>query len=537
MSFFGWTSRGTLVLASISLLACGSVNGPGPGPGGDDDAPPPPPTGDFTITVNPTSLTIPIAGSQTVTVTIARTGTIGDVMLSGADLGSSITATFAPNPIPAGATTSQATITIAGGSAAAATTINLTGTAGTVQHSATVSVTSTTITVTGTVRGGRSGVKVGIIGKQSVTSGAGGVFMFSDVTPPYDLYTFADSGSTSSPTPTVFLFDDLTRPDPIVSAPATATLTAFLLCGIVSPCPSSAITGTKTGTGTNTDEVVYAWTNGSFTGALAANGTYSGTISWSSGNTNQGNLHAIQLTRRPSGAPNTFLGYAKSGQVTLTDGTPATINLAFTAVNSTATLTGTVTGPTGYPGPTISLMQQFGSTQQPLWRTDQTTTVDATFPLVAAAGGTSLFATASLNGGTSSFVQPLTTSVAVSFAMPAAAVLAMPADAATGVTASTHFTWTSAASTINELNVSTSTPNRAAYKIFTTASDVTIPVVPELALPANQSFSWRVVAYGPNATIDEAAAANELEGVSQADFAGPAHAQTLTAFRTFTSAP
>lgn len=529
MPSIGWTSKCAFALAAMWLFACGSVkNNPG-----DDDAA----AADFTITANPTSLTVPIAGSQTVELTIARTGAIGDVMLSASGLGANITATFAPNPVPAGATTSQATITVAGGSAPATTTITLTGTAGSSQHSAMVSVTSTTITVTGTVRGNRSGVKVGIIGKQSVVSGAGGVFMFTDVTPPYDLYTFADSGSTSSPTPTVFLFHGLTRPDPIVSAPSTFTLTFFILCGIVSPCPSSSISGMKTGTGTNTDPVVFVWTNGSFTGTLTPSGTYSGTIGWSSGSTNQGFLHAIQLTRKPSGAPNTFLGYAKSAQTTLMDGTAATINLAFASVNSTAALTGTVSGPAGYPSPSISLIQQFGTTQATLWQTTTTTTVDATFPLIPAAGGTSLFATTSLNGGTSNFVQPLTATVAVNFTMPAAAVLNLPADAATGVTTSTHFTWTSAASTINELNFSTSTPNRAAYKIFTTANDVTIPVVPELALPANQAFSWQVVAYGPNTTIDEAAAANELETVSSTDFSGPAHAQTFSPSRTFTSAP
>ena len=508
MPYIGWISKCAFVVAAAGLLACGSVQNPGDGDGGPSD---------FTITVNPTSLTIPIAGSQTVEVTIARTGATGDVMLSASGGGTGVTATFAPNPIPAGMTTSQATITVAGGSAAATTNLTVTGTAGATQHSATVSVTSTTITVTGTVRGNRSGVKVGIIGKQSVTSGAGGVFTFTDVTPPYDLYTFGDSGPTSSPTPAVFLFNGLTRPDPIVTAPATFNLTLFLLCGIISPCPASPVTGTKTGSGTNTDPVVFAWTNGSVAETLDPSGTYSGSISWSSGSTNQGVLHALQLTRRASGAPNTFLGYAKSGQVTLTSGTAATINLGFASVNSTATLTGTVNGPSGYPSPLISLMQQFGSTQAALWTTTTTTTVDATFPLIAAAGGNSLFASTSLNGGTSTFVQPLTATVAVNFPMPAAAVLALPADAATGVTTATHFTWTSAASTINELDISTGTPTKAAYKIFTTSSDVTIPVVPELALPANQTFSWQVVAYGPNATIDEAAAANELESVSSTD--------------------
>jgi hypothetical protein len=369
MSPIGWTSKTVFMLASLGLLACGSVKN---NPGGDASAP-----GDFTITANPTSLTVPIAGSQTVALTIDRTGATDDVMLSASGLGANLTVTFAPNPVPAGTTASQATITVAGGSAPATTTITLTGSSGSTQHSAMVSVTSTTITVTGTVRGNRSGVKVGIIGKQSVTSGAGGVFTFADVTPPYDLYTFADSGSTSAPTPTVFLFNGLTRPDPIVTAPATFNLTLLIFCGIVGMCPSAAVSGTKTGTGTNTDPVVFAWTNGSVTETLSSTGTYSGTISWSSGNTDQGVLHALQLTRRPSGAPNTFLGYAKSGQVTLTDGTPATINLAFASVNSTAALTGTVNGPVGYPSPSISLIQQFGATQATLWQTTTTTTVPA----------------------------------------------------------------------------------------------------------------------------------------------------------------
>jgi hypothetical protein len=222
MSSIGWISKCAFVVAATGLLACGSVQNPGDGDGGPSD---------FTITVNPASLTVPIAGSQTVQVTIARTGATGDVMLSASGGGTSVTTTFAPNPIPAGMTTSQATITVTGGSAAATTTLTVTGTAGATQHSATVSVASTTITVTGTIRGNRSGVKVGIIGKQSVTSGAGGVFTFSDVTPPYDLYTFGDSGSTSSPTPAVFLFKGLTRPDPIVTAPATANLTFSFFAG------------------------------------------------------------------------------------------------------------------------------------------------------------------------------------------------------------------------------------------------------------------------------------------------------------------
>lgn len=465
-------------------------------------------------------------------------------MLSASGLGANVSATFSPNPIPASATTSQATIAIAGGSAPATTSVMVTGSAGSTQHAATLSVTSTTITVTGSVRGNRSGVKVGIIGKQSVTSGAGGVFMFTDVTPPYDLYTFGDGGSAAAATPTVFLFKGLTRADPIVSAPTTSTLIKFLPCGILGgPCPNAPISGMRLGPGTNTDAIVFAWTGDGgtvVTPVLNSDGTYSATVQWRSGTMNTGFLHALQMTRKPSGAPNTFLGYAKTpGAIILMGGTAATINLTATPVNSTANLTGTLNGPGGnYPMPSISLFQQFGTTQAALWSTNTTNTVDATFPLIAASG-TSVFASVALDdgSGTSSFVQPLTASVAVNFTMPAAAVLDAPADTATGVTTSTHFTWTSAASTINEVNLTTSDPIRAAFKIFTTASDVTIPVVPELTLPSNQSFSWRVVAYGPNANINEAAASSELESVTSADYQGSAHAQTFTGFRTFTSAP
>jgi hypothetical protein len=46
-----------------------------------------------------------------------------------------------------------------------------------------------------------------------------------------------------------------------------------------------------------------------------------------------------------------------------------------------------------------------------------------------------------------------------------------------------------------------------------------------------------VNAYGPNANINESAAANELESVSASDYQGAAHAKTFSLSRTFTSAP
>jgi hypothetical protein len=538
MQLPGWTLAFSFSVLALLGSACGEVAGMKTPDGGDVD-----PNADFTLSVDPTSLTIPIAGSAKVTVTVARTGTTGDITLSASGLGSNLTAEFSPAAIPQGETTSEVTITVKGGTPAASSTVTLTGTAGDKTHSAEVSVTSTTITVIGTVRGNRPGVKVGLIGKASITSGAGGVFTFTDVTPPYDLYTIVDSGCTSAPTPTVFFFDDLTRPDPIVTAaaaPVTCTIPPLLLCTVMFPCPASSVSGTKSGAGNNTDPVVFAFTGGGISATLNANGSYSGTVSWGRGNTTtNGQVHALQFTRKPSGAPNTFLGYVRTGNVEFEDGVAEPLNLTFSAVNSVATLTGTVNPPQGYNAANISMRQEFGSAQQALWSTTTTNTVDATIPLIAQAGGTNLYVTSSHPvSGTSSYVVPLTGNTTVNFDMPAAAVLAAPLTNATGVTTTTMFQWTAPAGVISEMTATATTTTgtaRAVYHVVTTNTAITLPVIGELPLPAGQSFSWNVVGYGPNENINEAAAANELETVSSSDYSGAAHAFTRSETRLFTT--
>lgn len=540
MRLLGWTSKFVVVAAAVvAVPACGDVKASPDAPDTQGDAA----DGDFTLSVDPTSLSIPIAGSATATVTIARTGSVGDVMLSASGLGANLEAEFSPNPIPAGSTTTTATIRVKGGTAPATSTVMLTGTAGDKSHSASIDVTSTTITVTGTIRGNRAGVRVGIIGKQSVLSGAGGVFSFTDVTPPYDLYTFANQGCSNTVTPTVYYFDDLTRADPTVTAAVTAPTCSAIpsLCGILVPCPASPVSGNKSGAGNSTDPVVFAWTgpNGSFNnGALNSNGAISGTISWrNSSSTNQGELFGIQFTRKASGAPNTFLGHAKSTTTTVTDDQAALINLAFNTVNSTGTITGTVTNPAGYPAPGVKLVQEFGSTFASLWTAD-TTAIDATIPLVPTLGGTALYAATSLDGGSSEFIQPLTGTATVSFTMPAAAVPSTPTDEATGVTTATVFAWTAPNNVVSEANITTTSTQgtaKATYRVFTANTQITIPVIPELPLPAAQSFNWRVHGYAPTTSVNDAAAANELETVTQGDFQGPAHAYTSSLLQQFTT--
>ena len=525
---------GSLLCLSFAVLAaCGSVSSNDKADSNTNN-----PNGDFTLTVDPTTLTIPIAGSAKVSVTVHRTDLSGDITLSATGLGANLTADFSPAVIPDGSETSEVTISVKGGTTAGMSTVTLTGTAGDKTHSADVSVTSTTITVTGTVRGGRAGIKVGLIGKTTQTSGAGGVFTFTDVTPPYDLYTLENFTCSVSNvnTPTVYYFDDLTIANPVVTAasPCNASILAGL-CGFFgNPCPTAPVSGTKSGAGNNTDPVVWAWSDGSFNNpVLNSNGTYSGTALWTTGTTSQGYLHALQLTRKTNGAPNTFLGYARSAQTTLTKDTAATINLNATTVNSVATVTGTLTAPSGYPDPHVQLMQQFGNAVRPLWDTT-TTAIDAAFPTnLALAGNTSLFASSALNGGTSYFTQSLTATTTTNFTMPEAAVANMPAVNATGVTTATPFDWTAPSNVVTEVYINSN--NSAAYRVFTTAKQMTIPVIPELALPGGKTFSWTIYGYGPASSVNDAAGANELVQFFSADFSGPAHAFTIGASRSFTT--
>jgi hypothetical protein len=489
---------------------------------------------DFTLSVNPGTLTIPIAGSATIDVTVARTGTtVGDITLSVDGLGSTLTADVAGSPIAEGTTTAQITIKAVGGQQPGSATVTITGTGGGKTHTADVTVTTTAITVTGKVRDGRSGVVVGLTGKQTIMSGAGGTFTFTDVIPPYDIYTHANGGCGNTNTPTVFWYEDLTRTDPIVNAATHAASCFFVFPLCLSPAPNSNVSGSKSGAGNNTDPVVWAWSEGSFNSPqLNTNGTFSGNISWCAGNTSTGSIHALQLTRKANGAPNTFLGFAKSNQTTLTSGSPAGINLVFSAVASTGTITGTLNGPPGGPTPTVQIIQQFGNVTSYLWNTS-TTAIDAAFPIIASAGGSAMYASTSQTGvGQSFFVHPLTATATLNFTMPAPAVLLTPADAATGVNAQTSFTFTPASGAVSFISLGAGS---AAYRIYTTKDNFTIPAVPELTLPAATNMTWSITSFTPTTSINDAAVTTELEYVSQNDYVGPPHAYSQSVSRAFTT--
>jgi hypothetical protein len=510
-----------LILTMALYVGCGSVQSNN----GDDAGG----SGDFTLSATPSSISIPIASSGKVTVSIDRTGSPGDVTLAAQNLPNGLTAAFATNPVPAASNSTDVTFTAAPGSPVGTANVTLVGTSGSNQKTVTVAVTTQTITVAGTVRGKRSGVTVRLVGKAAVTSDANGNFSFSDVSPPYDLYTFGNNGLVGAPIPTVFYYRGLTRPDPVVNAPAT-----FLL-SLPPRRSTAALTGT---TSTAPATMLTVWSTGGLARVTQTN-AYSFTASWlpNANNSIDGTLYGFQFSTKPTGAPDAFTGYG-STNATLTLNTPATVNLTMAAPQSAA-LTGAVTSPSGFPSPTITLTQQLGTSSVALWSAT-TTVADSTIPLIAA-GKAALSATATLDNAATTFVHPaLAAATDVTFALPAPAVQTAPLNAATGVTVATPFTWDAPQNTIYQVNISsTSTTGTAlaAYQLITTGPMAKIPVVPELALPLNQSFTWNVNGYGPSASIDDAASAAGLQTVSDADFTGQRHWFTNSTDRTFTTAP
>lgn len=508
-------------LLLVGLAAgCGSVTGSNPDakPMGDSAVA----AGDFTLTVDPTAANVPIASSVDVTVTVARNGMPGDIALTSGG-SSDVTVTFASATLAEGTDSTTAKLLVKGGVTADAKTVTITGTAGDKTHSADVVITAQTITVTGKTA---ANTTVHLVGKAAVTSDASGNFTYTDVTPPYDVYTV--SNSFLGNVPTVIYYDDLTTTTPVLQT-AGGGFVVFPLG------QSGTVSGTKSGTGgTTVSPNVFVWSRGGKQ-ANTGSGSYSFTASWPSGQTS-GTLYGLQWTTRPTGAPNAYLGYGETN-ATLAAGGTTTVNVVFGAPN-TAAITGAVTQPSGYPTPTITLSQQFGNNTHDLW---VGTTTDATSTIITGqnAGKASLFVTSATGAGeTSSYSWPaLDAATNVATMMKAAAVLMSPNTAATGIDTNTPFTINAASGAVYRYSISTGGTTKADFEIISTNTTVQIPMTTEVPLPPNQSFTWSVQGFGPVTSVDDAATAGAMEGAFAADYVGPAHFQTKSASRTFTSKP
>ncbi|MGE3456543.1 MAG: hypothetical protein AB7O24_15645 [Kofleriaceae bacterium] len=477
--------------------------------------------GDFTMSLGPTELAIPITGSQTSTVAFARVGPVGDIALTARDVPAGVTVTFDANTIEETESTAQVTVAVAPGTATGAATVTVVGTVGNLERTAQLTLMINPMTVSGIIRGQVPGVTVVLVGKPAQTSDGQGKFEFTDVIPPYDIYTVStDFGGTQY----VFYYDDLTRPDPVVN--------------IAPPLPfvvtsSANVTGTKSG-GNTSSPLVIAWgdTAGKTTTVNGSNG-YSLNAAWSFASTKMGTLHALQWTTKVSGEPETFLGYGQTA-VELTASTNAVVDVQI-QTPAIATVTGTFQSPPGFAAPTITLTQALGNNSHTMWSA-VATAMNATIPMIPA-GPSAVFGIATLSTSKSQFVIPAIASNAdASFVMRSPAVQGQPQDGAVDVTTSTPFDWVGPAGVVNQVTMVTQGAVKASYEIITTNSSVTIPIIPELPLPGTQSFTWRVTGYGPHATIDEAASEVGLRSAVPTTFEGAPHFSTISMDRAFTSA-
>jgi hypothetical protein len=503
-------------LAVSVCLACGTTttNEPDGGGGGDGGG-----DGDFTISVAPASVTIPIGQSEGLAISVARVGSIGDVTLSARDLPAGVTAEFATNPVAGGA--SDLTITANAGSQPGTSTITIAGTAGTTERTATLEVTLTSITVSGKVL--RADSIVVLVGKGAVTPDGEGNFSFTDVVPPYDLYTVA---TTFIGAKGVYYYEGLLRPDPTVLAEAYGGLIVF-----PTPQGNASVTGTLTGTFSAANEHVVFWSNGGNPDTtIAAGGGYGLTAQWYSGVTNVGTMYALQWSLKGTNAPDVFTGFGSSGK-TLNDEGAAVVDVALTTPTTVA-ITGTVTAPGGYPDPSIVLRQRIDTRSHVLW-TYNTTTIDAS-GAVLPVGMSTFYASSSLGAGviTEYVVPSIAVATDVSFAMPAAATLDAPVASATNVGSTTAFQYTPPPSSVSEVSIFSS---NVAWYLITTASEVTIPNVPEAPIPASASSSWHVQNFGPFASVDEAAGPDTLRFLYESTSDGPQRFHTKSEQRSFTT--
>lgn len=517
-----------LVFLLTSPLGCGSVHdggtdGGGGGGGGG---------GDFTLSADPTSLSIPYRDSQTTTLTIERTGDTGDISLSADNLPAGITATFDPNPVPAGTDSVDVTVSVEPGATAGDNQVTVTGSAGDKNKDVTLDVTVETVSVSGHVVGNASGVTVVLVGQPAVTSDADGNFSFTDVSLPYDIYSVSTG---FGPTTVVNYYKGLTRLDPVVTR-ASATLV------VVPRGRTGTIAGAMSGgSADQTKPWVIAWgdTSGKTDTFINTAGSYFFDASWpSTAATKQGTLYGLQWAVNASGEPSSYVRYGQK-VATLTADQQTDVYLLAADVDTSvqaASLTGRISPPVGYSPPTFTLTQQLGSNSHVLW-TGSVTNIDAKIPLVAA-GTSALYAVASQTDATSEYVIPgLAADTDVTFAMPAAAVLSSPADGATGVDTTTPFALTAPDQAVSLVQISTGGTTRVSYQIFTTGSQLTIPDLAEVPVPPNQSFSVRILGYGPLSSVDDVATDAGAPGMSTAEFTGTPHFHTTSLTTTFTSAP
>jgi hypothetical protein len=516
------------VVAMLAGAACGSVSSPkaDANNGNSDMAVA---AADFTIAAESAAVSQAIAGKLDVAINVTRgEGFTDPVALTVTGLPAGVTSAFSLNSVPDGTTSSTLSLTVNTAASVGTTDITVTGTAGSLVHTTVISLELKTSTVAGKIRGlNQANVTVRIVGKAAVMSDGSGNFSFTDVKVPYDIYVIGQTGTTTAaPIPAINYYKGLTRLDPVVTQPKQFFFGVTGLAG-----SSGRIDGAKSGAGNTTDPLYLSWSTG---GSKSASGTpYFFNASWfPAAGTKAGTLGVLQVTNGgANGSPSAF-NY-KEVATTLTAGTVMNTNVVNVALETlnTASLTGTITQPGGFGVPTLTISQQIQGKTHEIWNAP-TTSASSLIPLITGQKA-SFYAMSTVSGRKTEYVYPgLTASTDVSFTLPPPAGMTGPVNAATNITTTSPFDFTT---TPNQVYLAEFDNGTATFFVYTTASSITIPNVSEMPLPTGASYTWTVFGYGPHADINAAADPVNLIGVGKAEYDGTPHFFTSNPTRTFTT--
>ena len=388
---------------------------------------------------------------------------------------------------------------------------------------------SSTITVSGRVVDGQRrpvpNAPVVITGLPAVTSNANGAFSIAGVTPPYDITVVISSTKLG------ITYRGLTRSDPTLvnlfsSSPATnnATISGTVSGGAGYPLPAN-----------HTSSVVYVSPEASGGSTPSSGtGTYSLNLSWDGISTTTGTLHALQWETSGTGMPLAYKGYAtKAGVIVSNGGSFPNQNLPMASVTS-GTISGTITVPGTVTLAAKVLSLAFSSTRSISLGSESGAAAAFTYTVPNVTGTTiTLGALGSGAGGQAiaSKTGILVGASGVALTLPEVPQLSLPVNAASNVTNTTPFSWTTHSSMVY-IAYFFGPANEPIYLVVVGTASTTIPDLTSLGLglPASAGYTWYLIMYGPNASIDAAAGTNGI--VPLGDSMG-----ALSSTRSFTTAP
>jgi len=364
---------------------------------------------------------------------------------------------------------------------------------------------ATEVDVTGTVvdleGAPLAGVKVRVGDGAVVTTGADGSFHAGAVPVPFDVAAVATGAGGA----TAVVYQGLFRPDPLLYLDAQ---------GGTLPAPAT-VSGTVAGNGiafplaTNTlVEVSLQCADVSEKTALTS-GSWSISSTWAGPSSQTGVARALWWQRDPATSlPSAYLGYGERPISLGSSQTLGGVAIALGPVGS-AILSGALRAAPGHTLTARGMDLLFGSTDIRLLGTERTLPIAPSFSYPVPTGlpmvGYGIFATSTVDEGS---VLEMTPAALTGFdhTMRSAPVPLEPAAGATGVSRSTRFAWAGFPGGIYRLQAAPAAGNGPTYRVFTASTEAHLPDLSALGapLPAGASYSWRVDAYAPCASVDAA---------------------------------